>query len=756
MKRADTITLASAGVVVFLIGFLPLFAGPGYELALGAGLVVPSIVTVGAALRTLRAAPAAPSSELGRGIRLGALAAALGLVTAIAHGLRVGLCDLVGGTLLYALGPGLGAVLAGAWGAYVGDGARRFRRKRLVAVTFALAAPIGSIVANLWRFYRSPQIFAYDPFVGYFSGTLYDTVIDPGSALWTFRLGTASTLLGALVLTSGVARESTGRWAFGPMKSARSRVLGGAALIVVDLVMRLLGPQFGHWHDRDSIAGALGGRLDGEACTVLFPDTTAADDAELLLRDCEDDVRAVADRMGVSDPPRITAYFFQDAVQKKELMGAANTYVAKPWREEVYLQVGGYPHPVLGHEIAHVLAGRFGRGPFKIAGRARGLIPNPGLIEGVAVWASPRGERLSELGWARSMLDAEVLPSLESVFSLGFLSDASSRSYTVAGAAITWIESAYGRDAVRALYNGQSVVVLTGKSWRELDEPFREYLKGLDVSQEAAAYAKARFDRPAVFARHCPHEVDALRVSADECRAARRAEKALALYDEALALDPHDLSSRFGRATTELRFGDDDRAEQALATLARDESLPITWRDRAEELLADQDFMREHFEAAAERYEKIAERAFDEDRVRTLEVKALGARDPSARDAITLLLIGRHGREANPAAAAPALGIWLASTDDPLANYLVGRMWIHEGERARGGRRLMRTLELGPPTPSVHRETLRLLAVSACAERDNAGKRAVRKNLEMHPELFDGAVDGRKAALESLLARCGG
>ena len=38
-------------------------------------------------------------------------------------------------------------------------------------------------------------------------------------------------------------------------------------------------------------------------------------------------------------------------------MGAADTYIAKPWRREVYVQAAGYPHPVLGHELMHVLAG---------------------------------------------------------------------------------------------------------------------------------------------------------------------------------------------------------------------------------------------------------------------------------------------------------------------------------------------------------------------------------------------------------------
>ena len=45
-------------------------------------------------------------------------------------------------------------------------------------VLLALAGPLGGIAISVARFYGSPMIFAYDPFFGYFSGALYDTVVD--------------------------------------------------------------------------------------------------------------------------------------------------------------------------------------------------------------------------------------------------------------------------------------------------------------------------------------------------------------------------------------------------------------------------------------------------------------------------------------------------------------------------------------------------------------------------------------------------
>src|SRR5262249_28336979 len=152
----------------------------------------------------------------------------------------------------------------------------------------------------------------------------------------------------------------------------------------------------GHWSSSASIAEALGARRDGPRCSIVYPEGMREDEAALMLQDCEEDLASVEAILGARGPARITAFFFRDAAEKKRLMGAGDTYIAKPWRGEVYLQVHAYPHPVLGHEIAHVVAGSFARGAFKVAGELGGLWPNPGLIEGIAVAASPDDDELED------------------------------------------------------------------------------------------------------------------------------------------------------------------------------------------------------------------------------------------------------------------------------------------------------------------------------------------------------------------------
>ena len=55
------------------------------------------------------------------------------------------------------------------------------------------------------------MIFAFDPFDGYFSGTLNDTnVIDGGSALLSYRVGSIAIVNGALCLASMLERSASG------------------------------------------------------------------------------------------------------------------------------------------------------------------------------------------------------------------------------------------------------------------------------------------------------------------------------------------------------------------------------------------------------------------------------------------------------------------------------------------------------------------------------------------------------------------
>lgn len=764
IHRPHAIAAAVTFVVMTTIGFLPLFGGPGYEHALATGILVPSIAAISTALWV--EASESPSASLRRGVLVGLALAAVSLVTAFGHGLRVGICELWGALVDFALTAGAGCVMGGAWGAVAGELAafvlrhrpRVTRRQRTaVAVVLALLGPVLGVALSLYRFVASPMIFAFDPFVGFFSGTLYDTVIDAGSALWTYRLGSLATLSSLALLSSVVRRDGAGKLSFDLGSSAaRARFALGLLAALASASTLVFGAKLHHFSTPSSIAHDLGAEKHGARCDVVYPSTTREDQADLLVKDCDEEIAAVEARLGAKGPPRVRAFFFRDENEKKLLMGAGRTYIAKPWRKEVYLQIASYPHPVLGHELAHVVAGSFGRGPFRIAGRVSGLLPNPGLIEGVAVFASPDDDELSDGEWAAAMLRIGILPPMERVFSLGFLGDASAKSYTLAGAFVDWLARTRGVDVVRAWYGGADVEAVTGSSWTALDEAFRAHLASLPLAPGVESFARAKFERPGIFGRTCPHVVDALRADADACRDSQRFEEALRLYREVLARDATDFSSRTSMAVIERRHGDREAGARALLDMVQDARVPRTYRDRAGDALADADFVDGRFDRAAARYEALAAQAVDEDAVRHLEVKAIGARDEAARPAVRALLLGddRHGPDIFDAGV--RLGAWSASDDSPLANYLVGRNLASRGLYDEAARALDRVVTRLPAigSKSVAREALRQRGVVACALGDRSGVESVRSRLAAADGPFEGRGSGRLDATRALLDRC--
>src|SRR5262249_48811257 len=155
---------------------------------------------------------------------------------------------------LFALGPGVGALLAGAWGALAGElsGSQPRKAKRIaLAVAIAIAAPLVSIGLSLSRFYSSPMIFAYDPFVGYFSGSLYDTIVDP-SGLLTYRAGSAASLFTWFVVALHLAHDEEGRLAFQAIGRPGMLTMGGLSL-VASIAAIVNGDKMGHWQTSETV-----------------------------------------------------------------------------------------------------------------------------------------------------------------------------------------------------------------------------------------------------------------------------------------------------------------------------------------------------------------------------------------------------------------------------------------------------------------------------------------------------------------------
>jgi len=733
-SRGQWWVLGGTALAALGLGFLPLFGGPGYESALGLGLLLPLPIACACAARVCP--PSGEPLPFRRRSPLGALLGAFGyalscvavqLAIVLLHGLRAGFCDVLQGLLLFALGPAVGAVLAAAWGTCAGVVAAHASgpRRRALACGLAALGPLAGVVLSLWRFWTSPMVFAFDPFVGFFAGTLYDTVIDAVPRLVTYRAGSAGTLLAVTSLAALLRRSVRGRVDFA--SAGRRPVCGALALCgaSASVGVYLWGPELGHYQTTGSIRAALGHSWSSERCEIVYPSGMPLPRVQLLGTECDAHLAHHEAYFEAPFPERVTVFAFLSAAQKGALMGASSTYIAKPWRREVYVQSDNYPHPVLSHELAHVVAGGVARGPFRVAGPLGGWIPDPGRIEGFAVAAAPSSESdYTLLEWTRALRDLDLLPPLSSVFKLSFLGQNSSTAYTVAGAVVAWLHDAYGAGALRAWYGGATLAeAFAGKSLDALEQEFRAELDRVQLSAWVLDLARSRFDRPAIFGRRCPHVVDELIEDANAALERQDVVAASAAYDASLRLDPGNFGARLGRAVCEQRRGAEQAAAERYTELGADPSLTRVQRAVVAERLGDAALLAAD-SAGAERFYAAAERdALDEARTRAIAVKRYAA-GSDGRAAVTELLIGDPQQGTDLMQASASLGEWSVRAPGlGLAEYLLGKNLYSRARWRDASLHLTRALERELPLPSVRREALRtqIFALCALSERQRAG-----------------------------------
>lgn len=659
--------------------------------ALGAGLPV--------ALRA-RGERVSPGALVAAATLAGAVPVLAALSWLLLRALVVPPCAAGSGAVAVLLVALPGPLLASLLGASLGASVRR----RGAATALALAMVPAFIVWSLARFYTSPTIFAYDPFYGFFPGAIYDEDVPLGATLLSYRVGTLGWILAAASLLHAAwdgAALTRASW------RARGRWRAVMALgVAAGLGVFFAGPALGHRHSARDLELALGASAWSARCVVRHDRSIPPRQARLTATDCDVRVAQLEAFYGVRAPRRITVFLFADAAQKQALMGAAHTYIAKPWRAEVYLQHAPFPHPVLKHELAHAVAGAMAPGPFRVTARGS-LLPVPGLIEGAAVAAAWEGDGdATPHEWSRAMLDAGITPRVASLNSLSFFAAGSSTAYTAAGSFCRWLHDTHGAARFRAVYARGDFAAVYGQDLASLERAWHAFLRTLPVDAAVVARARARFFRGSIFARRCPFDLEALERRALEDLSASSLASAEQGFRGLLRQDPSSLRARVALAVTLARRGDHAGAESLVGETTRAAGPAAAQRVRA--ALADALWRWGDPAAARRAMEALDLRLMGDDEARTHALKrvALAEGGDLAR-VLQALLVGEGELDPSPAAALALAA--RAELQRPELRYLVARQLVQH-ERFADALALLSTDALRDAR--VRAEALRLRGVA--------------------------------------------
>lgn len=603
------------------------------------------------------------------------------LLLSLLNGLRVPPCNVGDGLVFFALLPIPSVALATAAGLLAGL-ATPGPRSATVVWFSVLGAALGLAMVEA---YRTPAVYSFGPFHGYFPGVLYDELIRVDTRIYTYRLATVLQLLTLLGLGVWLLEPSTVKLSL-RRGATRPRALAVAALfLVAALAMHLAGPRLGHRTAREDLERSLPRRVEVAGLELFFPADADPRTVAELTDDAAFSLHQVERFLEAPSGEPIAVFFFASYDRKRAAMGASRTNVAKPWRGEVYVTVEPAPHLVLRHELAHAVAARFSRGPLAVAGSLGGLWPDPGLIEGLAAAAQGPRSDLTVHQWAAAMKRQDLLPPLGRIFGLGFLDLAQSTAYTAAGSFCRFVHDEHGAEALRRVYGGESWHAATGKSAGDLERAWHSLLDRVTLDDADLAAARHRFDRPSVLRSVCVHEVARLRAEAARSADNGAWDQAIGLLETAHARSGGTYATRIGLLHARIDAGDVSGAQALGAELLADPGLGLVRSAGIREILADLDAADEPA-AAAEVYGELASKSAREDHRRVLQVKHyLASSHPKLATTVLRILARRPGPDAIPEPLAMLVIADAARShpDDPILAYLVARQHFRYRDHER-------------------------------------------------------------------------
>ncbi|HEY8212106.1 MAG TPA: hypothetical protein VIG99_31710 [Myxococcaceae bacterium] len=737
LLRRPPVLLACAVMVLGTSALVsvPLFNLPGYELALaltvGEGLFG-GVVGAAAAFqerRIIQGRDPRPPSAIRKDspIEAAFLAGTAAILINVAllvpaflisfvHALASTRCDPFAQLGFFPLLALPSAMLASGAGAFCAFAMRR----RLTATFLYLAFLLGSLAATFWPVFFGPQLYAYNHFLGYVPGPLYDEALSITWSLWWFRLETL--LWGGLlwVLTASMLNMREGRLTrphFRPWELLLVIAMG-AGIVMLERRAPELGFRMTYQH----LGEVLGGARETEHFLITYPRGMEKVQVDRLERELELRHAQVTAFLGSGPKDRIHVFYYRSQEEKAALVGARQTQFAKPWRLELHVDGPG----ALKHELAHVMASPYGSGPFRVTTRY-GLWPSMGIVEGLAVAADNPADELALHQWAAGMRRQKLAPDVrEIVRPQGFFAVAPARAYTVAGSFLRYLAETHGPEKLRALYERGDFETAYGRSLEALTIEWEKMLDALPLDEAQVSQAFARFRQASLFARPCAREVATLRSEAYELLNSEPLE-ALKRYARCAEIQPEEPEFLVGQAQAMAKL--DRVADASALLLGLEQKLGEQPALKAEVMLqrADLAFAAGKGDEAVGLLKAVLELKPSSAQDRTARVK-LAAAQASNESGAALWAYFKPGRE-----EVKLLRLREAlerDPENPYLSYLLGRRAAQDAPKL-AARYLEKALQKELPD-SIRREAIRLRLESLYRSGDCAG---VRNDAGQLPDL---------------------
>ncbi len=243
------------------------------------------------------------------------------------------------------------------------------------------------------------------------------------------------------------------------------------------------------------------------------PTKTSLENAQAILEEALFFQEKLTMRLGkLSDAP-VTIWLHKTESDKFLYTGAENVHFALPKAREIHIADFASPHPVLGHELAHIYVGEFSKTFFGLPGSGW-IMPNLALTEGLAMVLTKElsvHNGLSLLEQAQALYQAKLIVNIEELFSanpIHFVELNPHISYIYAGAFLDFLlrdipEPEQAKKLGALIESGD--LKKFGKNTFDLATMQQAFTKKLKepIAQEAIYWAKKSFHKDSILLLDC-------------------------------------------------------------------------------------------------------------------------------------------------------------------------------------------------------------------------------------------------------------
>jgi tetratricopeptide (TPR) repeat protein len=498
------VTAGLLAVYSVVILCLPLFNYLGYEFSGAVAFAVPLYVVVISSMllrqrwsrQTNITMPVFDAAIKDLFIQ-NALLLLIPLLLALGAGLFVKNCSFGEGLLFYLLIPAVTALWSVALFVFCYVMVRRYVVAYCAVMVIIMSYP-------LYLGYFTPAIYSYNIIYGFFPGFTYDESMSLSLRLVLFRYLTILSAVFMLLFSSFVVSYRIPghglRDIMSLFKQFRFHRLGLIVLLVIafhlvaGFIFRV---PLGFESTSTSVQSSLGSSVTTEHFTIYYSaGSFTAEEIPYLTAMHEFRYEQVRAALQVSGGMRIDSYIYPSADEKRRWIGAGNTNIAKPWRDEIHLNYDSW-EGTLKHELVHVAAGEFG-------------IPvinahyNMGLTEGLATAIDDDFGNRTISEYAAAMKKFQLVDDFRAlIHPAGFAMQSSGISYVAMGSFCQFLIEKYGIDTFKKIYRGSSPEDVYGKSYDYLIGEWEKNIADIHVPDEWRAHIEFLFKRPSIFAKEC-------------------------------------------------------------------------------------------------------------------------------------------------------------------------------------------------------------------------------------------------------------